>query len=84
MCEFILSGSTGILVEADAPRELAKALTAILQDPVGGWRMGLEGRKRAVQDHSWQARAERLMSVYRSVVAHQPETYVVPSRSAAA
>lgn len=67
MCESILSGTTGMLVEANAPGELAKALIAVLEDPVRAQEMGLEGRKRAVKLFSWEARAERLLAVYRSV-----------------
>ena len=69
MCESILSGTTGMLVETDAPSELAKALIAILEDPARGAAMGLEGRERAVKLFSWEARAERLMTVYRRLEA---------------
>jgi len=64
MCESILSGATGTLVEADAPHELADALIGILGDSARAREMGLEGRERAVKLFSWTARAERLMAVY--------------------
>lgn len=69
MCDTILSGQTGILVEPDAPGELSRALIAVLDDPARAKRMGSEGRDRAVAQFSWEARAERLMSVYERVSA---------------
>ena len=69
MCETILDGTTGLLVEADAPGELAQALIAVLQEPSRARDMGLEGRKRATALFSWTVRAERLMAVYREVLA---------------
>jgi glycosyltransferase involved in cell wall biosynthesis len=69
MCETILSGVTGLLVEADAPDELAKALITVLEDPDRAKKMGIDGRDRAVELYSWEARAERLKSVYESVSA---------------
>jgi glycosyltransferase involved in cell wall biosynthesis len=79
MCESVLSGTTGMLVEADAPGELAQALIAVLDDPVRACSMGIEGRKRAVTLYSWQARAERLMSVYRRVGAGNQMPVLVTS-----
>ncbi|TIM10724.1 glycosyltransferase family 4 protein [Mesorhizobium sp.] len=67
MCESILAGSTGMLVEVDAPGELAQALITMLEDTVRASEMGNEGRKRAVELYSWEARAERLKSVYQKL-----------------
>jgi glycosyltransferase involved in cell wall biosynthesis len=67
MCESILAGRTGMLVEMDAPGELAQALITMLEDTVRASEMGSEGRKRAVELYSWEARAERLKSVYQKL-----------------
>ncbi|QKN17589.1 glycosyltransferase family 4 protein (plasmid) [Sinorhizobium meliloti WSM1022] len=67
MCESILDGHTGMLVEADAPGELSQALITVLDDPARARGMGTEGRERAVALYSWEARAERLRSVYERV-----------------
>ena len=69
MCESIQNETTGMLVEADEPGELARALIAVLEDPSGARNMSREGRKRAVALYSWGARAERLLSVYQRVLA---------------
>jgi glycosyltransferase involved in cell wall biosynthesis len=65
MCESIVSGLTGMLVEPERPAELADALNFILSDRARAEDMGREGRGRAVKHFSWQARADRLMAVYR-------------------
>ncbi|HMQ94645.1 MAG TPA: glycosyltransferase family 4 protein [Amaricoccus sp.] len=73
MCETIVSGTTGLLVEPEAPRQLAAALTAIIDDPAGAKRMGAEGRVRAVRAYSWKARADRLAALYRSLAGASPD-----------
>ena len=77
MCETILSGTTGVLVEPEAPRQLAGALASILADPAKARRMGAEGRERAVQCYSWQARAERLAALYESLAGDRSEVRAV-------
>lgn len=69
MCETVLNSRTGVLVEPDDPSELAQALISVLDDPAGAVDMGREGRNRAVELYSWEARAERLKSVYERVRA---------------
>ena len=69
MCELIMNGTTGMLVEAEASAELGQALISVLEDPQRARQMGLEGRKRAVEQYSWEARAKRLMAFYDKVVA---------------
>ena len=72
MCESVLNGTTGILVEPDAPRELARAILSVLEDPTRMREMGIEGRKRAVALYSWGARAERLAGIYERLSAESP------------
>lgn len=67
MCETILDGATGILVEPEAPEELASALASILLDPNLAAAMGVAGRRRAIEHYSWRARAERLAELYESL-----------------
>lgn len=77
MCETILSGVTGILVDPDAPTELADALTSIFTDSAGARRMGAEGRKRAVECYSWRARADRVTDLYQRLAKAQTTTRTV-------
>jgi glycosyltransferase involved in cell wall biosynthesis len=69
MCESVLNGTTGVLVEPDAPGELARAILSVLENPARMREMGLEGRKRAVALYSWGARAERLAGIYKRLSA---------------
>jgi len=68
MCETIIHGTTGMLVEPDSPEDLAQALASILEDSDRARAMGRAGRERAVEHYSWGARAKRLMAVYDRVI----------------
>lgn len=75
MCETILDGTTGLLVDPDAPGQLADAIDAILADPARSRRMGAEGRRRAVTCYSWQARADRLATLYESLAESNAQAH---------
>ena len=49
--------------------DLAAAINELLADPARAARMGLAGRRRAVEQFSWAAIADRTLDVYRSVGA---------------
>ncbi|BFU44337.1 glycogen synthase [Krasilnikovia sp. MM14-A1004] len=80
--EVVADGETGLLVPIaqstdgtgtpiDPDRfvaDLAAALTTLLDDPDRARRMGLAGRRRAVETFSWASIAEDTMRVYRSVL----------------
>jgi glycosyltransferase involved in cell wall biosynthesis len=68
MLETILDGQTGLLVEPERSDLLAKAILRLLCDPETAARMGIKGRARAVQQFSWQARAERLLCGYQKIL----------------
>ena len=77
--EVVADGETGLLVPIDqvedgsgTPRDpdrfvadLAAAINTLLADPDRTARMGLAGRKRAVEHFSWNAAAEKTMEIYR-------------------
>jgi glycosyltransferase involved in cell wall biosynthesis len=67
MLETILHGRTGLLVEPERPDLLANAVLTVLSDREMASRMGVVGRARAVEQFSWRARANRLLSAYRMV-----------------
>lgn len=64
MLETVVNGETGYLVDVDQPEALGDAVIRILADRSLAARMGREGRRRAVEHFSWQARAARLAQVY--------------------
>jgi glycosyltransferase involved in cell wall biosynthesis len=48
--ELVAEGETGLLVPAQDPAALAKAMLRVQADPEGGQRMGLAGRRRVEQE----------------------------------
>ncbi|NNG34180.1 glycogen synthase [Nakamurella aerolata] len=72
--EVVQDGVTGLLVHYDAAeestfrRELAAAVTALVDDPARAAAMGVAGRERAVRDFSWTAVAEQTVALYRSLL----------------
>ena len=73
--EVVEDGSTGILVSYDADhpqvyeRDLANAITALMNDPQRRATMGAAGRVRAQQHFSWDRIARRTIEVYERVLA---------------
>jgi starch synthase len=79
--EVVADGETGLLVPieqvADGSgtplhperfvHDLAERITAVLSDPDRARRMGLAGRKRALETFSWHTIAEQTLGVYSSV-----------------
>ncbi len=81
--EVVTDGETGILVPIDpdpgdpygAPRDadafagaFADAVNALVKDPARAAAMGVAGRKRAVENFSWTAIAERTRELYASLL----------------
>ncbi|HET9517829.1 MAG TPA: glycogen synthase [Actinoplanes sp.] len=80
--EVVADGETGLLVPieqvADGTgtpvdpdrfvRDLAAALTELIEDPQRAAELGRAGRRRAVEHFSWASIAERTLEVYRSVL----------------
>ncbi len=80
--EVVADGETGLLVPIEQATDgtgtpldpdrfvadLAAAITAVLDDPDRAARMGLAGRRRAVEHFSWASIAERTVDVYQAVL----------------
>jgi starch synthase len=80
--EVVADGETGLLVPieqvtdgtgtpVDPDRfvaDLAAAMTTLVSDPERARRMGLAGRRRAVEKFSWATIAQDTMEVYRSLL----------------
>jgi len=64
MPELVVDGEAGLLVPPDDPDALADALVRVLEDPALAARLGAGGRARAVARFSWDAVAERALSLY--------------------
>ncbi len=72
--EVVADGDTGILVDftpddpAGFEQRFADAVNRLAQDPAEAERMGLAGRRRAVDEFGWDAVAERTVELYRSLL----------------
>jgi glycosyltransferase involved in cell wall biosynthesis len=64
----IEDGVTGLLVEPAAPMVLAEAITALLRQPARLREMGLVGRERVRDRHTYLRMAADYAEVYRRVV----------------
>lgn len=68
--DVVLDGRTGLLVHRDAARpeayerDLAAAITRLVEDPARAAAMGRAGRERAVRDFSWDEVAARTARLY--------------------
>jgi len=79
--EVVVDGETGLLVPValgadgspvDPARfasDFARAVNELLADPARARRMGEAGRRRAVDDFSWRAVAERTVALYERLTA---------------
>ena len=65
--EVVEDGVTGLLVPPDDPAALAGALNALLRDPARAAAMGRAGRRRAVDEFSWDAVAVQTAALYAEV-----------------
>ena len=80
--EVVVDGVTGLLVPFDpvddasrTPRDperfaldIAERVNRLLGDPAEGHRLGLAGRERAVAEFSWSTVAERVQSLYQTLL----------------
>ena len=67
--EIVVDGETGVLVRADDPEALARALLGVLQDPVRGERLGRAGRERARSEFSVERMTSGTLAVYDRALA---------------
>ncbi len=68
LAEDVKDGQTGYLVPPQSPADLAAAIERLLTDPDRLARMGIEARKLSQTQHSWDAVAERILSVYNKLL----------------
>jgi len=64
-------GDAGCIVAAGSPAELAAAVDALLCDGRLRERYGVAGRARVIEKFSWTDAAERLVGVYRQIIAER-------------
>ncbi len=69
------SERNGLLVDPSDRDEFATALLRILRDPALANRLGDAGRETVRKEYSWEAIAERHLSVYREYTDHSTRAY---------
>ena len=70
--EVVADGENGLLVPPDDPAALAGALNALLRDRARADAMGRAGRRRAVDEFSWDAVAAQTAALYAEVTGLVP------------
>jgi glycosyltransferase involved in cell wall biosynthesis len=85
--ELVQEGVTGLLVPAESPENVARALAGLLSDPARRRRLGQGGRLRANTEFSLNGMIRRYEGVYMDVVRRRnghPQSVASWARSAAA
>lgn len=54
--EAVIDGVTGLIVDPENPREIARAIRSIVDDPEWGRRLGAAGKLRVQRDFRWEDR----------------------------
>jgi glycosyltransferase involved in cell wall biosynthesis len=62
--ELLETHGCGVCVPPDSPRELAQAMSSLLDDDARARAMGERGRRAAEQHYSWQSQADALLALY--------------------
>ncbi|HEV8595810.1 MAG TPA: glycogen synthase, partial [Thermoplasmata archaeon] len=65
--EVVVDGETGFLVPPQAPEKLGRAITKVLEDEELAAKMGRAGRKRVLEQFTWDRIAEKTLALYRSL-----------------
>ena len=65
--EVVVDRETGLLVPPGDPVRLGRALSKVLEDPRLAARMGKAGRRRVLQQFTWDRIAEKTLKLYRSL-----------------
>jgi glycosyltransferase involved in cell wall biosynthesis len=72
IAEVLESGKTAILVTPGDPDELAAAVDLLAGDPRLRAELGANARHAALERHSWEQNASRVVAAYRSLVEDAP------------
>lgn len=65
----VSAGEAAVYARSNDPRDMARQIGALLDDPVRRLRLGVIGRARIEDDLSWQRQAPRLIAAYDSLLA---------------
>ncbi|MFC4891883.1 glycosyltransferase family 4 protein [Pseudofrancisella aestuarii] len=66
--EIVEGNDCGICVNPLEPKEIAKAIDYIIDNPLEAERMGQNGKKAVLEKYNWSIEEEKLYKVYRDVI----------------
>jgi phosphatidylinositol alpha-1,6-mannosyltransferase len=69
----VVDGVTGLLVDPLDPADVAQAIVRVLEDRELAWRLGEQGRSRAVRDFTWTRVAGQVQEILCSARLGRPE-----------
>lgn len=67
--DIVVHGENGIIIPPEDPDALAAAIEELYRDPSRMAQMGLAGRKRVVENFTWEHFRQRLLEAYRRAMA---------------
>lgn len=65
--EIVVHNQTGLLVKPDDPLDLAEAILQLLTSEKQRAEMGIEGKKRVVQEFSWEKTSQVLLNFLEAI-----------------
>ena len=71
---YVTEGENGLLADGGDADGFARAILDLLDQPVRRQRMGLAGRQRILERHSWRKSAEKLVALYDRLLAAGAQT----------
>ncbi|MGE3913545.1 MAG: glycosyltransferase family 4 protein [Chloroflexota bacterium] len=66
---YVTEGENGLLADSGDADGFARAIVDLLDQPERAHEMGLAGRRRVLERHSWRKSAEKLMALYEQLLA---------------
>lgn len=66
--EVMEDGKTGFIVEKKNVGQIANALEQIVRDKIQAKQMGINGRKRVIQNYNWQENVKYMSDIYKKII----------------
>lgn len=71
--EIIEKSKSGLCVDPLNPKEIAKAINWVMENPLQAEQMGRNGREAVEKEFNWETESKKLISVYKSLMKKQEE-----------
>lgn len=66
---YVTDGENGLLADGGDTAGFARAVVELLDQPERARQLGVQGRRRVLERHSWRRSAERLLALYEQLLA---------------